>query len=70
MSAVENGKRMRALRGERTIREMANAIGISESALRMYETGERNPRDDVKVAIAKAYGASVRVIFYPEDHEM
>ena len=63
---IENGKRLRELRGNRSAVEVADAIGISESSLLMYERGERNPRDDIKISIAKYYGVGIGTIFYPE----
>lgn len=64
MDIIENGKKLRRLRGDRTAKEVAEAIGISESALLMYERGERNPRDDVKELIARFYGENIATIFY------
>ena len=66
MDVVENGKRLRELRGERPASEVANAVGISESALLMYERGDRNPRDDIKISLANYYGVGIGAIFYPE----
>ena len=43
MNIMDNGKRLRQLRGDRPACEVASAVGISESALLMYERGERNP---------------------------
>lgn len=66
MNIIENGKRLRELRGTRPACEVADAVGISESALLMYERGERNPRDDIKVLLAGYYGVGIGTIFYPE----
>lgn len=62
------GKKLRELRGTAPVKDVADAIGISESALRMYEQGERNPRDDVKVKLAAYYRVGIMDIFYPDDH--
>lgn len=62
---MEAGARLRQLRGSRTIKEVAGAVGISESALQMYETGKRRPRDDVKQRLAEYYRKSVAFIFFP-----
>lgn len=63
------GQRLIALRGNRTQDEVAKALGISKSALCMYESGERIPRDPVKVRIARFYGRSVPFIFFNQkDH--
>ena len=43
------GNRLKALRSEKgeTTMEMAQALGISASAVTMYETGNRIPRDEI-----------------------
>lgn len=66
MNVIENGKRLRQLRGEKPANVVADAVGISESALLMYERGERNPRDEIKIALANYYRVGIGVIFYPE----
>jgi transcriptional regulator with XRE-family HTH domain len=57
---------LKRLRGNRTQLEVAKSIGITVSALSMYERGERVPRDEVKKNIAKFYGKSVHYIFFKE----
>ncbi len=64
MDAVIIGKRLAALRGKKTQEEVAKAVGISTSAMSMYENGERIPRDTVKLRLAKYYKRSVQSIFY------
>ena len=66
MNTIDNGKRLRELRGDKAASEVSNAVGISESALLMYERGERNPRDDIKISLARYYGVGIGTIFYPE----
>ena len=51
------------LRGEKTRTEVAAALGLSVSAIAMYENGERIPRDETKLKIAAYYGKSVEDIF-------
>ena len=65
----ENGKRLIELRQNRglSIEEAAAASGITSSVLCAYETGTRNPRDDVKTALADFYGVTVQSIFYPDN---
>lgn len=60
------GKRLTALRvlKNETQKTVAEAIGVSESSLAMYESGERIPRDAVKIRIAKHFGVSVQSIFF------
>lgn len=58
------------LRGNRTQDEVAEKIGVSRSALCMYESGQRIPRDPIKMRIAKYYGKSITSIFFiPKEHE-
>lgn len=58
------GNRLKTLRGDKTIKEVAESLRISESALSMYETGNRIPRDEIKIRIAQYYDRSVQSIFY------
>jgi len=58
------GERLRRLRGKRTVTEVAGACNISPSALSMYENGERTPRDEIKVTLAKFYKRTVQSIFF------
>ena len=52
-----------ALRGNRTQEEVAKALGISVSALSMYEQGNRIPRDEIKIRMAEYYGVSLESLF-------
>ena len=61
MSCAE---RLIELRGNRTQAEVARALGISISAISMYEQGERVPRDEIKRKIAQYYGKTVGEIFF------
>lgn len=64
LDAKAIGSRLRELRGERSLTEAANAIGISVSALSMYENGERIPRDNIKISISNYYKKPIHKIFY------
>ena len=55
------------LRGERTRAEVAAAIGISQSALAMYETGRRMPRDEIKVLLAQFFETTVGHLFFNQE---
>ena len=44
--------------------EMARDIGVSKSAIAMYERGERIPKDSIKVKIAAYFQKSVESIFF------
>jgi len=58
--------RLKKLRGDRTREEVAEAIGISVSALSMYEGGNRIPRDEIKMSLAQLFGTTVGAIFFNE----
>ena len=58
------GKILVRLRGNKTQEEVARAIGISTSALGMYETERRIPRDAIKIKLANYYSVSVQDIFF------
>ena len=57
-------KKLVELRGDKKREEVANACGISTSALAMYEQGERIPRDDIKIKLAKYYNRSIESIYF------
>ena len=57
-------ERLTQLRGYRSREEVAKAIGISVSAISMYENGERIPRDSIKIKLAAYFNKSVQEIFF------
>lgn len=57
---------LRQARGNRGQKEVANELGISVSALSMYESGERRPRDELKIRMARLYGTTVGRLFFDE----
>lgn len=57
-------EKLRILRGDRTQSQIANEIGITKSSWAMYERGERIPRDEIKIKIAKFFGKTVEEIFF------
>jgi len=59
-------ERLIQLRGKRTQAEVAEAVGITPSAYSMYETGERVPRDEIKIRLAKYYKRTVNAIFFAD----
>lgn len=61
---------LRSARGNRRREIVAAAVGISVSTLTAYENGTRNPRDDIKRALAKHYGLSVGELFFAEMQKM
>lgn len=71
MSNAQMGMRLRNLRGQTPRAVVAEAVGISVSALQMYENGARVPRDQTKMALADYYHTTVAAIFFnPEAHEL
>ncbi len=63
-TAKEIGKRLKILRGDKARKEVADDLGISVSAVTMYENGDRIPRDEVKEKIANYYKTTVQAIFF------
>ncbi|CDG28582.1 helix-turn-helix transcriptional regulator [Bacillus amyloliquefaciens] len=64
------GAKLQELRNKKPRSHIAEALEISESALAMYESGKRIPRDEIKMKIAKYYNKSVQEIFFTEQlHE-
>ena len=57
-------ERLIHLRGKRSREEVAKAVGISVSAISMYENGERIPRDAIKIKLADYYKSSVQEVFF------
>ena len=64
MSNAEMGVKLRELRGNKTREEVAAAVGVSISAIQMYENGGRVPRDKTKKKLAELYGVSVQDLFF------
>lgn len=63
---MDIGKKLVELRGEKSQETVAKAVGISVSAIGMYEKGNRIPRDEIKIKLAKYFGKSVQEIFFTE----
>lgn len=64
IKAAVIARRLRELRGNKSREEVSAELGISISAISMYENGERIPRDDLKIKIANYYDVSVQDIFF------
>ena len=70
INVADMGQKLALLRGNKTLAEVANDLRISKSALAMYETGRRIPRDQIKIRIAEYNGKSVAYIFFNgEEHD-
>ena len=67
---MSTGAKLKELRGTKTQQEVAEGIGITKSALAMYERDERIPRDEVKIRIAEYFGVSLLYLFFNgSEHE-
>lgn len=64
MDAKVIGERLRKLRGDKSVAEMAKALDLSPSTWSMYENGERIPRDNIKLRIARHFRRPIQVIFF------
>lgn len=67
MDRKEIGGKLLKLRGTRPQRQVAAELGISQNALSMYERGERIPRDEIKLKLARYYGTTVQEIFFTQN---
>lgn len=69
MDAQAIGKNLKELRQKAGLsrEEVSAALGVGLSALAMYERGERIPRDEIKIRIARLYEKSVDEIFYTRE---
>jgi len=64
MDSKKIGLKLRELRGDKTREEVAKGVGISTSAIAMYERGERIPRDEIKVSLSNYYEVPITDIFF------
>lgn len=64
METPKTAKILKDLRGQKSQKEVASAVGISISALGMYEIGQRIPKDNIKKRLAEYYGKTVGEIFF------
>lgn len=64
MDKAKIAEKLRNLRGDRSISDVAMDLGITPSALSNYEQGLRVPRDEIKEKIARYYKKSVDYIFF------
>lgn len=68
MDKLVIGRKLRELRMEKneTLAKASQRMGVTISALAMYERGERLPRDEIKVKIAHYFQKTVGEIFFAE----
>ena len=72
MTNVEIGEMIRTRRISRgmTQDQLADAIGVSPSAIGMYEAGRRRPKDNIVEALADVFNVPRYAILYSEDEMM
>lgn len=58
------GAYLKKLRGTKTQAEVARAIGVTTMAISQYENGDRIPRDEIKIKLAKYYDRTVEQLFF------
>ena len=71
-NAAEIGKRLSECRKKtgKTLAEIAQLIDVSPSALSMYESGERIPRDNIKIRLSQFYNVPIQILFFTkQEHE-
>ena len=61
MTVGENIRRIRKERGM-TLKQLGDAVGVSEAYIRAYEAGRRNPKQQSLEALAKALGVEVEAL--------
>lgn len=64
MQNKKYARNLRKLRGKISRQTVAEAVGVTRSAIAMYEQGERVPKDNIKVKLARFYNTTVEAIFY------
>ena len=62
------GQRIKSLRESMNLSRdnFCKLVGITLSALSMYENGQRVPRDEIKVKIARTLNTSIEALFFTE----
>ena len=66
MVEMSVGQKLKHLRGDKTQAEIAAQVGVTESAIKMYEADERSPRDSIKIRLANLFGLTVGSLFFGE----
>jgi transcriptional regulator with XRE-family HTH domain len=56
--------RLRKLRGDRTQKSIAKAVGVTPMAISLYESGKRMPRIQTMNKLAKVYNTTVDALFF------
>lgn len=58
------GEKLKELRGNQNLQDVASEIGVTVSALSNYENDIRIPRDEIKLNIANYFNCTVDEIFF------
>ena len=64
---MTTAEKLTLMRGARSRAEVAKAVGVSVSAMGLYEQGRRVPRDETKRLLAKLYNTTVDYLFFEEE---
>lgn len=64
MNRKKISKKLKAIRGNKPVEEVALFLGVTSSAVMMYERGERIPKDNIKLKYSEFSGKSVQSIFF------
>ena len=51
---------------EWTLAEAAGLVGVTESAMSLYESGHRSPPPEMKIKLARIYDVPVEALFPPD----
>lgn len=60
-------EKLKNARGEKTRKEVCEAVGISRNALMMYENGKRIPKDEIKIRLANFYNKGIEELFFSQE---
>ena len=61
--------KMVSLRGDRTQKQIAKELGIPVSTYAMIELGERFPRRDLQIKLARFFQTTVDELFFSQEEE-
>ena len=62
-----NGARLKILRGDKTLAQVARDLNMSAMMISNYERGVRRPSDETKIRLARYYGTTVSDIFFVDE---
>lgn len=60
---------LREARGKKTLAEVAEAMGLHEASISLYESGKRTPKDYMKVKLANYYNKGILELFFEPYYE-